>query len=171
MKKPTVGISQDLKDFIYAEGIYTANDSYPGYKHLLNISAMPRFPAEGFARNAEYLSQKMTAQLKTNIKTRYSQFIERCVNLFFDKLQIENEISDHFANEGNDVIRKVKTLTRFRLRQVKDLFLHLMKEICYTLFSMFTKEHVKSDNLLNQSLSKLFYAMCLGISLMKLQLI
>ncbi|KAL0212183.1 hypothetical protein RCL1_005809 [Eukaryota sp. TZLM3-RCL] len=57
MKKSKVGISQDLKDFIYAEGIYTANDPYPGYKQLLNISAMPRFPTEGFARNAEYLSQ------------------------------------------------------------------------------------------------------------------
>ncbi|KAL0212750.1 hypothetical protein RCL1_006376 [Eukaryota sp. TZLM3-RCL] len=91
MKKPKVGISQDLKDFIYAEGVYTANDPYPGYKHLLNISTMPRFPAEGFARNAEYLSQKMTAQIETNIKTRYSQYVERYVNLFFDKLQIENE--------------------------------------------------------------------------------
>ncbi|KAL0228562.1 hypothetical protein RCL1_004705 [Eukaryota sp. TZLM3-RCL] len=84
---------------------------------------MPRFPTEGFARNGGYLSQSMTAQLETNIKTRYSQYIERYVNLFFDKLQIENEISDHFANEGNDVIRKVKTLARFQLRQVKDVVL------------------------------------------------
>ncbi|KAL0220326.1 hypothetical protein RCL1_000180 [Eukaryota sp. TZLM3-RCL] len=123
MKKPHGSISTDLNDFIYAEGVYTANDPYPGYKHLSNISAMPRFLAEGFARHAEYLSQKMTAQLETNIKTRYSQYIERYVNLFFDKLQIENEISDHFANEGFDVIKKVNILARFRLRQVKDLFL------------------------------------------------
>ncbi|KAL0227463.1 hypothetical protein RCL1_003607 [Eukaryota sp. TZLM3-RCL] len=139
MKKPHGSISTDLKDFIYAEGVYTANDPYPGYKHLLNISAMPRFPAEGFARNAEYLSQKMTAQLETNIKTRYSQYIERYVNLFFNKLQIENEISDHFVNEGNDVIRKVKTLARFRLRQVKDLFLSHERNLLHMILNVYQR--------------------------------
>ncbi|KAL0224613.1 hypothetical protein RCL1_002525 [Eukaryota sp. TZLM3-RCL] len=139
MKKTHGSISTDLKDFIYAEGIYTANDSYPGYKHLLNISAMPRFPAEGFAHNAEYLSQKRTAQLETNTKTRYSQYIDRYVNLLFDKLQIENEISDHFANKGFALIKKVKILASFRLRQVKDLFLSHERNLLHMILNVYQR--------------------------------
>ncbi|KAL0218141.1 hypothetical protein RCL1_008989 [Eukaryota sp. TZLM3-RCL] len=126
MKRPSSSISTDLKNFIYALDNFepVIPNRFPGYKHLLLVSGpqyMPRFPGHGFARMCEYLSQVMVANLETNLSLRYCQHVQRFVNVFFNKNQIDDFIEKYYKG----MVRQVKSLARLRLRQVKDLFLNM----------------------------------------------
>ncbi|KAL0228347.1 hypothetical protein RCL1_004490 [Eukaryota sp. TZLM3-RCL] len=56
----------------------------------------------------------MLSNLELNIKVRYGQYVESFINTFFDKIVQEKTLSD-----------AIQSVFRFRLRQVKNLFLQL----------------------------------------------
>ncbi|KAL0221559.1 hypothetical protein RCL1_001413 [Eukaryota sp. TZLM3-RCL] len=64
----------------------------------------------------------MVANLETNIKMRYFQYIQRFINVRFNKQHFEKTTIRQYFNTDQDTQMAVSAF-RFRLRQVKSLFL------------------------------------------------
>ncbi|KAL0216908.1 hypothetical protein RCL1_007391 [Eukaryota sp. TZLM3-RCL] len=112
-----------LDSFVRGDPPYVEDSDWEGYNHILNkvVDAIPRFP-DGFSRTPDYIAPVMVANLETNIKMRYFQYIQRFINVRFNKQHFEKTTIRQNFNTDQDKQMEISAF-RFRLRQVKSLFL------------------------------------------------
>ncbi|KAL0227605.1 hypothetical protein RCL1_003749 [Eukaryota sp. TZLM3-RCL] len=87
------------------------------YCEKLERLSMPLFPSIFSFRIMNRISETILINLEINLKMRYSQYIERFINCYFDKTSTEKQLS-----------QAAQSAFRYRLRQVKNLFLELSRE-------------------------------------------
>ncbi|KAL0231115.1 hypothetical protein GEMRC1_010520 [Eukaryota sp. GEM-RC1] len=95
-------INDDLRKFVTNQ-----------YKQvMIDNGGIPQFPANHSPRLMAMVGETIQTNLNTNIKMRYPQYIDKFINVCFEKNSVEEEMS-----------RKEKSVFRWRLRQVKNVFL------------------------------------------------
>ncbi|KAL0233192.1 hypothetical protein GEMRC1_011937 [Eukaryota sp. GEM-RC1] len=95
-------INDDLRKFVTNQ-----------YKQvMMDNGGIPNFPAAYSPRLMAMVGETIKTNLNTNIKMRYPQYIDKFINVWFEKNSVEEEMS-----------KKEKSVFRWRLRQVKDVFL------------------------------------------------
>ncbi|KAL0244420.1 hypothetical protein GEMRC1_008504 [Eukaryota sp. GEM-RC1] len=95
-------INDDLRTFVTNQ-----------YKQvMMDNGGIPQFPAAYSPRLMAMVGETIKTNLNTNIKMRYPQYIDKFINVWFEKNSVEEEMS-----------KKEKSVFRWRLRQVKNVFL------------------------------------------------
>ncbi|KAL0221781.1 hypothetical protein RCL1_001635 [Eukaryota sp. TZLM3-RCL] len=84
------------------------------YCEKLERLSMSLFPSIFSTRIMNRISETILINLEINLKMRYSQYIERFINCYFDKTSTEKQLS-----------QAAQSAFRYRLRQVKNLFFEL----------------------------------------------
>ncbi|KAL0248555.1 hypothetical protein GEMRC1_003791 [Eukaryota sp. GEM-RC1] len=79
---------------------------------MLNNGGIPLFPAAHSSRLMAMVGETIKSNLDTNIKMRYAQYIDKFINVYFQKTDQEETMSI-----------KEQSVFRWRLRQVKNVFL------------------------------------------------
>ncbi|KAL0207628.1 hypothetical protein P9112_012256 [Eukaryota sp. TZLM1-RC] len=84
----------------------------------------PRFPTDGFSCPPEYMGPVMFTNFENNLKLKYETHINRFINVFFDKPDVENVLAEMYKLGGYATpLSTIISLYRFRLRQLQNLFL------------------------------------------------
>ncbi|KAL0221595.1 hypothetical protein RCL1_001449 [Eukaryota sp. TZLM3-RCL] len=99
----------------------------------------------------------MVANLETNIKMRYFQYIQRFINVRFNRQQFEKTTIRQNFNTDQDKQMATSAL-RFRLRQVKSLFLEATRadltvwnnDIVQGLVNQYNITHIEATRIVNQ---------------------
>ncbi|KAL0223633.1 hypothetical protein P9112_003023 [Eukaryota sp. TZLM1-RC] len=134
MAKPKSAFPQDFENFIYGEGddrLSTAFEEQKLNKTLSYVDHLryrpeffPLFPTNGFSRPPGYMAPVMFANFENNLKLNYEKHINRFINVFFNKPDLENVLSERHKLGGYSTpLSTINSLFRFRLRQFKNLFL------------------------------------------------
>ncbi|KAL0222969.1 hypothetical protein P9112_002359 [Eukaryota sp. TZLM1-RC] len=134
MVKPRSAFPQDFEDFVYGEGDYTLRTTFEQQKLNETLSYLdhlrykpeqfPRFPTDKFSRPPEYMVPVLFANFENNLKLDYEKHINRFINVFFDKPDVENVLSEmHKLSGYSTPLSTIISLFRFRLRQFKNMFL------------------------------------------------
>ncbi|KAL0223363.1 hypothetical protein P9112_002753 [Eukaryota sp. TZLM1-RC] len=134
MVKPRSAFPQDFEDFGYGEGVYTLRTTFEQQKLNKALSYLddsrhkpeqfPQFPTDGFSRRPEYMAPVMFANFENNLKLNYEKQINRFINDYFDKVDVENVLSEmHKLGGYSTPLSTIISLYRFRLRQFKNIFL------------------------------------------------
>ncbi|KAL0215535.1 hypothetical protein P9112_007719 [Eukaryota sp. TZLM1-RC] len=134
MLKPTSAFPQNFENFVYGEGDYRLSTSFEQQKlnktlsyvdHLrYRLEFFPRFPTDGFSRPPQYMDPVMFANFENNLKLNYEKQINRFINVFFDKPDVETVLAEmHKLGGYSTPLSTIISLYRFRLRQFKNLFL------------------------------------------------
>ncbi|KAL0245120.1 hypothetical protein GEMRC1_009200 [Eukaryota sp. GEM-RC1] len=94
--------NEQLKNFVLEE-----------YKQvMLNNGGFTLFPAARSSRIMAMVGETIKTNLDTNIKMRYAQYIDKFINVYFQKTDQEEKMS-----------KKEQSVFRWRLRQVTNVFL------------------------------------------------
>ncbi|KAL0226236.1 hypothetical protein P9112_013560 [Eukaryota sp. TZLM1-RC] len=134
MVKPKSAFPQDFEDFVYGEGDYRLSTTFEQQKLNKTLSYVdhlryrpeffPRFPTDGFSRAPQYMAPVMFTNFENNLKLHYEKHINRFINVYFDKVDVENVLSEmHKLGGYSTPLSTIISLYRFRLRQFKNLFL------------------------------------------------
>ncbi|KAL0244778.1 hypothetical protein GEMRC1_008860 [Eukaryota sp. GEM-RC1] len=80
---PAPAFNQHLKNFVLQE-----------YKQvMLNNGGIPRFPAAHSSRPTAMVGETIKSNLDTNITMRYAQYIDKFINVYFQKTDQEEKMS------------------------------------------------------------------------------
>ncbi|KAL0207745.1 hypothetical protein P9112_012373 [Eukaryota sp. TZLM1-RC] len=128
MVKPKSAFPQDFENFVYGEGDYRLSTTFEQQKLNKTLryrpEFFPQFPTDGFSRPPEYMAPVMFANFENNLKLNYEKHINRFINVYFDKPDVENVLSEmHKLGGYSTPLSTIISLYRFRLRQFKNLFL------------------------------------------------
>ncbi|KAL0214365.1 hypothetical protein P9112_006549 [Eukaryota sp. TZLM1-RC] len=134
MVKPKSAFPGDFENFVYGEGDYRLSTTFEQQKLNKTLSYVdhlrympeffPQFPTDGFSRPPEYMAPVMFANFENNLKLIYEKHINRFINVYFDKVNVENVLAEmHKLGEYSTPLSTIISLYRFRLRQFKNLFL------------------------------------------------
>ncbi|KAL0207017.1 hypothetical protein P9112_012728 [Eukaryota sp. TZLM1-RC] len=134
MVKPESAFPEDFENFGYGEGDYELSTSFEQQKLNTTISYVdhlrygpelfPRFPTDGFSRPPEYMAPVMFANVENNLKLNYEKHINRIINIYFDKPDVENVLAKMYKLGGYPTpLATIISLYRFRFPQSKTLFL------------------------------------------------
>ncbi|KAL0213296.1 hypothetical protein RCL1_006922 [Eukaryota sp. TZLM3-RCL] len=113
-----------LDSFVRGDPPYVEDSDWEGCNHILNkiVDAIPRFP-EGFSRIPQYIAPVMVANLKTNIKTRYFQYIQRLrqvKSLFLESTRADLKTFVNIPNLNvwnNDIIQGL--VNQYNITQIE----------------------------------------------------
>ncbi|KAL0225694.1 hypothetical protein P9112_013018 [Eukaryota sp. TZLM1-RC] len=134
MLKPKSAFPQDFENFVYGEGDYSLSTTFEQQKLNKSLSyvdhlryrpeSFPQFPTDGFSRPPEYMAPVIVANFENNLKLNYEKHINRFINVYFDKVDVENVLAEmHKLGGYSTPLSTIISLDRFRLRQFKNLFL------------------------------------------------
>ncbi|KAL0213068.1 hypothetical protein RCL1_006694 [Eukaryota sp. TZLM3-RCL] len=110
----------------------------------MEVHAYSFLPSTFSTRIMQRISETMLSNLEVNLKVRYGPYVESFINTFFDKIVQEKTLSD-----------AIQSVFRFRLRQVKNLFLQLkIQEFSHVVHNI--EETIKSlNNDLNEAVVRM----------------
>ncbi|KAL0220259.1 hypothetical protein RCL1_000114 [Eukaryota sp. TZLM3-RCL] len=109
------------------------------FRSIMEVHGYSFLPSTFSARIMQRISETMLSNLEVNLKVRYGQYVESLINTFFDKIVQEKTLSD-----------AIQSVFRFRLRQVKNLFLQLT----FQEFSHVVQNIEETINSLNNDLNE-----------------
>ncbi|KAL0220930.1 hypothetical protein RCL1_000784 [Eukaryota sp. TZLM3-RCL] len=109
------------------------------FRSIMEVHGYSFLPSTFSARIMQRISETMVSNLEVNLKVRYGQYVESFINTFFDKIVQEKTLSD-----------AIQSVFRFRLRQVKNLFLQLT----FQEFSHVVQNIEETINSLNNDLNE-----------------
>ncbi|KAL0213088.1 hypothetical protein RCL1_006714 [Eukaryota sp. TZLM3-RCL] len=109
------------------------------FRSIMEVHGYSFLPSTFSARIMQRISETMLSNLEVNLKVRYGQYVESFINTFFDKIVQEKTLSD-----------ALQSVFRFRLRQVKNLFLQLT----FQEFSHVVQNIEETINSLNNDLNE-----------------
>ncbi|KAL0215186.1 hypothetical protein P9112_007370 [Eukaryota sp. TZLM1-RC] len=145
MVKPKSAFPQDFENFVYGEGDYRLSTTFEQQKLNKTLSSVdhlryrteffPQSPTDGFSRPPEYIAPVMFSNFENNLKLNYEKQINRFINVYFDKVDVKNVLTEmHKLGGYSTPLSTIISLYRFRLRQFKNLFLAGDRDCLSSLF-------------------------------------